>query len=134
MKISAKVENSFRSHDVELTTNGMTQQLNIPAKSSGYGSTVNGGELLFLALATCYCNDLYREATKMNIVLTKVEVEASGEFGQAGEPGFNITYKASVEGEASDLVLQKLLEHTDRLAEVQNTLRVGVKVKRVEVS
>ena len=131
MKISAKVGNSFRSHDVELSTNGITQQLNIPAKTSGYGSAVNGGELLFLALATCYCNDLYREAAKMNITLTKVSVEASGEFGQAGEPGFNITYQAKVEGEAADAELQKLLEHTDRMAEIQNTLRRGVEVKLV---
>lgn len=134
MKISAKIENGYQFHEVEVTTDGKSQGIAIPPKTSGYGSAINGGELLFLALATCYCNDLYREATQRNIVLTKVEVEASGEFGQPGEPGFNITYCAKVEGEASDLVLQELLEHTDRLAEVQNTLRVGVKVKRAEAS
>lgn len=129
MKISAKVTNGFQQHEVQLCTNGKTQPLTIPSKVGGYGSAVNGGELLFLALATCYCNDLYREAAKRNIELTKVQVEASGEFGQAGEPGFNITYQAQIEGKASDDVLQELKEHTDQVAEIQNTLREGVKVK-----
>ena len=34
-------------------------------KSPGRGSAVNGGEFLVLALATCYCNDLYREAERL---------------------------------------------------------------------
>ncbi|MEX0362959.1 MAG: hypothetical protein AB3N10_18435, partial [Allomuricauda sp.] len=77
MKISAKVSNSLNHHEVWLDTNGTTSQLNIPAKSTGFGSSANGGELLFLSLATCFCNDLYREAAKKDIKLSKVEVEAS---------------------------------------------------------
>lgn len=132
MKISAKVTNSFQHHEVQLSTNGKTQSLAIPGKPSGYGSAVNGGELLFLALATCYCNDLYREAAKRNIALTRVQVEASGEFGQAGQPGFNITYRAQIEGETSDEVLQELKEYTDQVSEIQNTLREGVKVTLIQ--
>jgi uncharacterized OsmC-like protein len=29
---------------------------------------------LFLALASCYCNDIYREAAKRNIKVERVEV------------------------------------------------------------
>jgi hypothetical protein len=35
--------------------------------NDGGGSSANGGELLCLALATCYCNDVYREAKKRGI-------------------------------------------------------------------
>ncbi len=38
---------------------GREQTLAIAAKAGAAGSSVNGGELLFLALATYYCNDLY---------------------------------------------------------------------------
>jgi uncharacterized OsmC-like protein len=37
---------------------------------------------LFLALATCYCNDIYREAAKRNIKVDSVEVEVEGTFEQ----------------------------------------------------
>lgn len=74
MKISAKVENTKDNHHVALQTNENVHSITIPSKSTGYGSSVNGGELLFLALATCYCNDIYREAAKRNIRLERVEV------------------------------------------------------------
>lgn len=75
MKITAKVENSKDNHQVTLQTNDNVHSIVIPPKSTGYGSSANGGELLFLALATCYCNDLYREAAKRNIQVERVEVE-----------------------------------------------------------
>jgi organic hydroperoxide reductase OsmC/OhrA len=67
MKISAKVQNSEGQHHVILRTNDNVHSLTIPPKPAGFGSSANGGELLFLALATCYCNDIYREAAKMLI-------------------------------------------------------------------
>jgi uncharacterized OsmC-like protein len=96
------------------------------------GSSVNGGELLCLALAACFCNDIYREAIKMDITVTKVIVEASAEFSAAGEPGYNIQYKARLEGDASDEELAELIRHTDQVAEIHNTLRSGVKVSLVQ--
>ncbi len=51
MKISARVRNSQGSHHVTLTTDGHARPLSIPPKATGLGSSVNGGELLFLALA-----------------------------------------------------------------------------------
>lgn len=56
MKISAMVQNSQGQHQVQLSTDGTTHRLEILLKPSGFGSSANGGELLFLALATCYCN------------------------------------------------------------------------------
>jgi uncharacterized OsmC-like protein len=57
--------------------------------------------LLFLALATCFCNDIYREAAK-RLKVQSVEVIVSGEFGGEGEPGSNIEYKAKIESDGSE--------------------------------
>jgi uncharacterized OsmC-like protein len=132
MIITAKVENSFNENLVSVQTNDTAQELTIPGKSTGLGLSVNGGELLCLALATCFCNDIYREAKKKNISVTKVIVEASAEFSAAGEPGYNIQYKAKLEGDASDEELLELIRHTDKVAEIQNTLRSGVKVSLLQ--
>ena len=123
MIVSARVQNSLDNHQVTLTTNEQSQSLQISTKSSGFGSSVSGGELLFLALATCYCNDIYREAERRGICLVSVEVEVSGEFGGVGEPAKNISYRARVSAEASQEAIQALMAHTDQVAEIHNTLR-----------
>lgn len=131
--ISAAVHNQQGSHVVMLKTNQTEHSLVIPPKSSGSGSSANGGELLFLALATCYCNDIYREAAKQQIVVQRVEVEVSGEFGDApGSVAQNVTYRATVEAQASEAAILALMHHTDTVAEIQNTLRQGMSVTLVE--
>ena len=128
MKISATIVNSYQNNTVELRTNDSVQHLTVPHKTSGYGSAVNGGEFLFLALATCFCNDIYREAGKRNIKITHVAVEVSGEFSGEGEPGDNITYKVKIDGDATTETLAELVRHTDAVAEIHNTLRIGREV------
>ena len=132
MKISVNLENSYQQHKVLLHTNDQVQELTIPAKDVGYGSSVNGGELLLLAIATCFCNDLYREAMKENIKITYVSVNASAEFSEEGAAGYNITYNAKVEGDASGQTLAMLMKRTDQVTEIQNTLRAGVNVTFTE--
>ena len=128
MKISARVENSHNQHHVTLATNDQHHTLDIPPKATGYGSSANGGELLFLALATCYGNDIYREAAAQSIEITAVAVEVSGEFGAPGEPARNVTYRATITGKADAATLEALARHTDSVAEIQNTLRAGAAV------
>jgi uncharacterized OsmC-like protein len=82
-----------------------------------------------LALATCYCNDLYREAARLGIVIDSVEVSARGEFEGVGLAARNITYHAQVVSSASDMDVARLLRETDAVAEIHNTLRSGVPVK-----
>lgn len=132
MKITAKIENSFENNYVIVQTDDKAQQLRIHQKSNGYGSSVNGGEFLLLALAACFCNDIYREAEKKKIIISKVIVEASGEFAAEGEPGYNMAYSAKLEGNAPQEELIKLIKHTDKVAEIQNTLRAGVNVRLIE--
>lgn len=129
MKVIAKVQNSEGQHHVSLSTNDNVHSLTIPPKSTGFGSSANGGELLFLALATCYCNDIYREANKRGIKVEKVEVEVEGEFGAEGEPAKNVSYRAKVTAQASEAEIQELMTQTDRVAEIQNTLRQETPIK-----
>jgi organic hydroperoxide reductase OsmC/OhrA len=129
MKISARVENRPNQHQVSLRTNDTVHSIDIPPKPNGRGSSANGGELLFLALATCYCNDLYREAAKRGITVDSVEVEVTGDFGAEGEPATNVTYRAKVAARASAEDIQALMVHTDQVAEIHNTLRMETPVK-----
>ena len=129
MTISAVIKSGTDKHDVVVTTAGNDKTLAIPGKAVGGGSAINGGELLFAALATCFCNDVYREAAKREWVLQSVEVTVTGEFGKEGEPGSNIRYTAQVEAPAlSKEQIDELITYVDTVAEVHNTLRKGVEV------
>src|SRR5574338_1304185 len=128
MKITAKVENSKDNHQVTLQTNDNVHTIAIPPKATGYGSSANGGELLFLALASCYCNDIYREAAKRNILVERVEVQVEGDFGGEGEPARNVTYRAKVFAQAEESEIREMMKFTDTVAEIQNTLRNGTNV------
>ena len=129
MKITATVRNSANAHEVSVATNGTSQPLPVPAKSSGKGSAINGGEFLMLALATCYCNDIYREAERMQIPIEGVSVEASADFPGPGLAATNIRYRARITSSASDDVIANLMRHTDAVAEVHSTIRNGVQVQ-----
>ena len=129
MRISARVENGEGKHHVTLTTDDRVHSIHIPPKPTGYGSSANGAELLFLALATCYCNDVYREAAKRGIKVKQVEVEVEGDFAAEGEAAKNVTYRAKVVARASEEAIRELMHHTDRVAEIQNTLRVETPVR-----
>ena len=81
-----------------------------------------------LSLAVCFCNDLYREAKKRNLVLNGAEVTVSGEFGAEGEPGKNFQYRAKVKSDADPKEIEELIKHTDSVAEIHNTLRNGLNI------
>jgi uncharacterized OsmC-like protein len=132
MKISSRITNQQGKHTLALETDGHEQQLSIRSGGDGLGSSVNGGELLFAALATCYCNDLYREARKRRIEIVRVRVEVTGEFASEGAGASNITYRASVDAKAPEEAVLELMRHTDRLAEIHNTLRNSVSVLLAE--
>jgi uncharacterized OsmC-like protein len=131
MQISARVESRFHTLNTQVQTNDLAKNIQLPVKPTGYGSAVNGAELLMLALATCFCNDIYREAGKRRIVVSAVEVQCTGEFGGEGEPGLNFQYTARVSADASPHVIEELIRFTDQVAEVHNTLRKGVTVQLV---
>lgn len=131
MEISASVDSSPSGHQASVRTGGSVQALAVPAKPGGQGSGVNGGEFLMLALATCYCNDLYREAQRLGIVLHGARVEARADFPGIGLAAVNIRYRASVRSDAPQAEIDRLLRETDAVAEIHNTVRTGVPVQLV---
>ena len=131
MEISAQVRNGPNGHEVDVCTSGVMQPLAVAGKASGRGSAINGGELLMAALATCYCNDLYREAERLGIAISGCEVVASARFDGVGFAAESVTYAARVESSAPAEQVEHLLSETDRLAEIHNTLRNGCPVRRV---
>jgi len=132
MKVSSTIKNSSQQNEMTVKTENSTKSIMIPAKSVGGGSSVNGAELLFLSLATCYCNDIYREAAKRSIIIDSVEVTVTGEFGSEGEPARNIGYQVDVKSaQTSDPEIERLIEYVDHIAEIHNTLRKGIAVTLV---
>jgi organic hydroperoxide reductase OsmC/OhrA len=133
MKIKANVRNGKGENRVSLQTDGRTHSITIPPRPSGLGSSANGGELLLLALATCYCNDIYREAERLGFPVQQVEVEAEGEFEAEGSPASNVSYRAKVTARTSEAQILELMRHTDQVAEVQNTLRAETPVRLADI-
>jgi organic hydroperoxide reductase OsmC/OhrA len=129
--ITAHVRNAPSVHEVSVASAGGTKPLSVHAKTSGQGSAVNGGEFLMLALATCFCNDIYRDAARLNIMVTAVEVAAMAEFEGVGLSATNIRYRARVSSPASETEIATLLRETDAVAEVHNTIRAGASVSLV---
>jgi organic hydroperoxide reductase OsmC/OhrA len=129
MEISAAVTSSASGHEAIVRTGTVSQSLAVPAKATGLGSSINGGEFLMLALATCYCNDLYREAARLGIPIEGAHVEATAEFPGVGLAATNIRYRAVVNSSASAEAIAQLLRETDVVAEVHNTVRAGVPVE-----
>ncbi|NES15970.1 MULTISPECIES: OsmC family protein [Micromonospora] len=107
-----------------------------PADGGGDGLGFNGGQLLYLAVAGCVSNDLFREARAMGVVLHRVEVTVHGDF--TGDPAVSteIGYDVRVAGDASDERLRELVARVDAIAEIPNSLRRGtpVRLRHAEVT
>ncbi|HVU76072.1 MAG TPA: OsmC family protein [Gaiellaceae bacterium] len=97
-----------------------------PVEAGGGGKGFNGGQLLYLAVAGCISNDLFREAPALGVELESVRVTVDGDF--SGEPAVSgeITYALELAGTGD---LQALAEHVDRIAEIPNSLRQGTPVR-----
>jgi putative redox protein len=100
-----------------------------PAGAGGGGLGFNGGELLYLAVAGCISNDLFREAGTAGIALRSVRVRVHGDF--PGDPAVSteIAYEVEVDGDVPAERLRALVEHVDRIAEIPNSLRNGTPVR-----
>ena len=135
MIYSAKISNRQNHHQVNLKTGNRGHSIEISPNDNGFGSRASGGELLFLALATCFCNDIYRESARFGVVVTAVDVEVSGEFEAAGLPAKNVQYRVRVESESPEADLRRLVEYTDEIAEIQQTVRIqtAVPLTKVEI-
>ncbi|HEX6555012.1 MAG TPA: OsmC family protein [Ktedonobacteraceae bacterium] len=109
-------------------TGHRTLTIDRPEQAGGMGLGFNGGELLLLAIGGCYCNDLFREATKRGMVIKSVQVDVEADWGGDPVRAQNVTFAARIEAEASEADILALIEHTDRIAEIPNSLRLGTPV------
>jgi len=100
-----------------------------PTDAGGRGLGFNGGELLYLAIAGCVSNDLFREARTLAITIDRVRVRVRGDF--SGDPAVSteVVYDVELEGDATDDELQALIERVDAIAEIPNSLRRGTAVR-----
>jgi organic hydroperoxide reductase OsmC/OhrA len=105
-----------------------------PAAAGGGGRGFNGGQLLHLAVAGCVSNDLFREAAKRGITLTRVVVTVDGGYGGDPATSTGIAYSVEVAGPASESDLVALVNHVDVIAEIPNSLRQGTPVTLDRIS
>ena len=132
MKYTASMRNLDGNLDVVMSRGEIASNLEIPPQRKGFGSSISGGEIMFLAIATCYCNDLYREGKKLGIEVEDVEVHVDGDFNAAGEPAQNVNCKIMVTAQASEEI-RNLVEHTDKIAEIPMSIRNGTTITLSEV-
>jgi putative redox protein len=104
-----------------------------PADAGGGGVGFNGGQLLYLAVAGCISNDLFREALAEGISLTHVRVTVRGDF--SGDPAVSkeVTYEVEIDGDAAPERLRRLVQLVDGIAEIPNSLRHGTPVRLGEI-
>jgi organic hydroperoxide reductase OsmC/OhrA len=100
-----------------------------PAQAGGGGLGFNGGQLLYLSVAACYSNDLYREAATRGIELTRVAVTVDGDFPGRGAKSTPIVVDITLEGDAPEADLRALLDEVDAIAEIPRSLREATTVE-----
>lgn len=104
-----------------------------PVEAGGGGKGFNGGQLLYLAVAGCISNDLFREAPALGVELESVRINVDGDF--AGEPAVSgpIRYHVEVTSGSDPALVRELVEQVDRIAEIPNSLRQGTQVELGEI-
>ena len=100
-----------------------------PVGAGGRGIGFNGGQLLYLAVAGCISNDLYREAQAAGIALRRVRITAHGDFTGAPPVSTDIAYEVEIDGDAPESALRDLVARVDEIAEIPNSLRRGTPVR-----
>jgi putative redox protein len=129
------IEVETRNVDGKVTSLGTAEPFTLvvdrPPEGGGGGLGFNGGQLLYLAVAGCISNDLFREARSSGIELSGVRVKVSGDF--VGEPAVSdeIQYKVEVSGDAPEDRLRALIDQVDEIAEIPNSLRNGTRVRLI---
>jgi organic hydroperoxide reductase OsmC/OhrA len=96
-----------------------------PTATGGGGLGFNGGQLLYLSIAACWSNDLYREAATMGIELDGVELTVDGDFPSRGSGSTPITVDLVVRSRAPDEQVRDLIAEVERIAEIPRAIREG---------
>lgn len=102
-------------------------------ESGGLGLGFNGGELLLLAIGGCYSNDVFREAQKRGVSVKSLQVTVRADWGGDPVRAQNVSFAVAVEADGTEAEILDLMKHTDRVAEVPNSLRWGAEVKLSDI-
>jgi len=94
-----------------------------PAAAGGGGLGFNGGQLLYLSIAACLSNDLYREAATLGIELDAVEVDVDGAFEGRGAASSPIAASVRVRSSAPEARLRELVAEVEQVAEIPRSIR-----------
>ena len=105
-----------------------------PREAGGRGLGFNGGQLFYLSIAACVCNDLYREAAAKGIMITRVAVRVDGDFPGRGAESTAIDVEVELEGDAPAEELARLVAEVDELAEIPKSIRQGTEIRVRQLS
>ena len=105
-----------------------------PGAAGGGGLGFNGGQLLYMSIAACWSNDLYREAATMGIALDGVEITVDGDFPSRGSGSTPIAVDVVVRSSAPEARVRELVPEVERVAEIPRAIREGPPIEvRAEV-
>ena len=94
-----------------------------PTAAGGGGLGFNGGQLLYLSIAACWSNDLYREAATMGIELDGVEITVDGDFPARGSGSTPVSVEVVVRSSAPEARVRDLIAEVERVAEIPRAIR-----------
>ena len=100
-----------------------------PAAAGGGGLGFNGGQLLYMSIAACWSNDLYREAATMGIELDGVEISVDGDFPARGSGSTPVTVEVVVRSRAPEEQVRALIAEVERVAEIPRAIREGTPIE-----
>src|SRR5690606_29740893 len=80
-----------------------------PVEAGGGGLGFNGGQLLYLAIAACVSNDIYREAATWGLRVYRVAIEVDGDFPARGAPSTPITVSVAIDADADDETVDRFV-------------------------
>jgi len=100
-----------------------------PTAAGGRGLGFNGGQLLYLSIAACWSNDLYREAATMGIELDGVEITVDGDFPARGSGSTPISVEVVVRSSAPEARVRDLIAEVERVAEIPRAIRDATAIR-----
>jgi putative redox protein len=100
-----------------------------PAAVGGGGLGFNGGQLLYMSIAACWSNDLYREAATMGIELDGVAITVEGDFPSRGSGSTPIAVDVVVRSSAPEGRVRELIAEVERVAEIPRAIRDATRIE-----
>jgi hypothetical protein len=123
-------------HDAATSTgwvNGRSLTIDRTRAAGRAGECPSHNELLCLALAAGYADELLEEAERRGIVVERAHVTVEAETGHSGRTTRNLALAVRLETDENEPAVMELIEHTDRVSEVLKVIRLGTPVRLADV-